>query len=533
MSMANPIKCVRSVLRPTPTQTSDGDLVARFADHRDEAAFAELLDRHGRMVYAVCRRALGDGPDAEDAFQAVFLVLANRAGSIRGVGRLAGWLYRVACLTAKKARHRRAKRRTVEATVGDLPDVPAPAASAHELGGIIDEELAKVPDKYRTAVVLCELQQLTLDAAAAALGVPRGTVASRLARGRELLGKRLLRRGVLAAGVGAATSAVARPPHAVIRSLLDSVFEQSAAPDAADVSLSQEVLRAMNESKLRSWGAGMLLVSGLIVGGVVLTTLPSDAAPVPDAKAKSTDELKVLDRVAVENVGGLLACPAVAKELDLSVEQKAKLDEAWDQVSAKLIAKFKARAAGPQSPQQMLAVLGFIDEAVRENDRAALPILRPDQLRRLRQIQLQKEGPSALVGRYAVRALTLTPDQEDRLSAVVGTLNKTGFTLLNFELGAAAEDANANPNAQLMKDTVRQVVAAQVVEVEAVRDEALKLLTKEQRARWAQMVGEPIPTGELLTASSSFSDRRIVKAYSTVEQGNVPQPQPPVKAERP
>jgi hypothetical protein len=337
---------------------------------------------------------------------------------------------------------------------------------------------------------------------------------------------------LFAAGVGAGGTALARPPVPLDERALEMIFAESAAPEAATNSLSQEVLRTMNRANRLPWGAALVAVTGLVMSAVALTTARSEAAPVPDVKAKATEEMKVLDRVAVENIGGLLACPTVAKELDLSSEQKTKLDEVWGQVSAKLIAQFKGRQVAPQSPEQMLAVLGFIDEAMRANDLEAVKVLTADQLRRLQQVQLQKEGPAALVSRYAVRALTLTPAQEDRLSQVIGRLNKTGFILLNFELGAAEEAAAANPNAVAMKDTVRRVLAAQATDVDAVRDEAVKLLTDDQKKRWKQMTGEPIPTAELLKATSAFSDRRIVRAYEAIEKGNAAAAPPPAKEEK-
>lgn len=185
---------LRSAFTP-PVPTPDVELLTRFLERNDQDSFTELVRRYGPMVLGVCRRTLGDGPDADDAYQAAFLVLAKRAAPVRGIGRVGGWLHGVATLTAKKARVRRAKRRLRERT-GGLPDVPSHEPTPSDLACVLDEELAAIPEKYRTAVVLCELRRLTLDQAATELGVPRGTIASQLARGREMLGKRLLRRGL-------------------------------------------------------------------------------------------------------------------------------------------------------------------------------------------------------------------------------------------------------------------------------------------------------------------------------------------------
>jgi len=185
----------------------DADLLTRFLDHRDEAAFALLLARHGPMVWGVCSRALGNEADAEDAFQATFVVLVRKARSISPPSRVGNWLYGVACCSVRKALACGARGR--EVTTHPFPDPPAPErCGAADLADWVDVELQRVPEKYRTPVVLCELQGLTLQEAAHTLGCPVGTVASRLARGRKALAERLARSGrPFAAGVLAAALA--------------------------------------------------------------------------------------------------------------------------------------------------------------------------------------------------------------------------------------------------------------------------------------------------------------------------------------
>lgn len=155
---------------------SDGELLRRFAAGRDEAAFARLVERHGPMVLGVCRRALRDPHDVEDAFQAAFFVLARRAGSVRRAESLAGWLYRVAYRIAVQARAERARRRFHERQGHDMRRAaPSAAATWDELRPILDEELQALPDKYRLPVVLCYLEGQTLAEAAADLGWPSAT----------------------------------------------------------------------------------------------------------------------------------------------------------------------------------------------------------------------------------------------------------------------------------------------------------------------------------------------------------------------
>ena len=171
----------------------DADLLDRFVRGRDAEAFARLVRRHGPMVFGVCRRALGNTPDADDAFQSVWLVLVRRAHTL-ATGPVGCWLHGVAVRVAAHARSDVARRRTRRVELADVPDPRGPSGSA-ELAAVVDAELTRLPEKFRAAVVLCELQECPLKDAAAALGVPVGTLASRLARGRDMLARRLKAKG--------------------------------------------------------------------------------------------------------------------------------------------------------------------------------------------------------------------------------------------------------------------------------------------------------------------------------------------------
>lgn len=186
-----------TILRELDRQLGDAKLLARFAATRDGDAFAELVRRHGPLVLSVCRRVTGHPQDAEDAFQATFLVLAKKAGAVRNPDLLANYLYGVAFRVASRARRSALRRRRREVTVAALPDPPAAAQPpAAELLPIVDQELTALAECYRDAIVLCDLRGQSREDAAVALGIPEGTLSSRLANGRKKLAARLARRGV-------------------------------------------------------------------------------------------------------------------------------------------------------------------------------------------------------------------------------------------------------------------------------------------------------------------------------------------------
>jgi C-terminal peptidase prc len=176
---------------------TDATLLERFISQRDEAAFEALISRHGPMVLGLCRRVLRNTHDAEDAFQATFLVLVHKAGSVQKRTSLSNWLYGVAYRTALQARSDLARRRVHERKGATMAVCePVPEILCQELRSILDEEVNRLPAKYRAPVVLCYLEGRTYEEAGRQLHWPKGTVAIRLARARERLRANLVRRGI-------------------------------------------------------------------------------------------------------------------------------------------------------------------------------------------------------------------------------------------------------------------------------------------------------------------------------------------------
>jgi len=242
---------------------TDGQLLKRFLEERDEAAFAALVIRHGPMVFSVCRRILGNSADAEDAFQATFLVLVRKARSLRSRAVLGDWLHGVARRTALKAKGAAAHRRLKEQAMAK-PETQGGVPSRDDWLPVLDDELSSLPEKYRLPIVLCELEGRTRQEAAKQLGWPEGTVAGRLARARTMLAKRLTRRGViLPAGALAAIvptkMASAHVPAMLVSNTIKAATLVAAGELTAEgvisakvATLTGEVMKALLLSKLKT-----------------------------------------------------------------------------------------------------------------------------------------------------------------------------------------------------------------------------------------------------------------------------------------
>jgi RNA polymerase sigma factor (sigma-70 family) len=280
---------------------TDGELLDRFEAGPGEVAelaFAVLVERHGPMVLRACRRILRDDHDAQDAFQATFLVLARKGGTVRRRDTLGPWLHGVACRVAACARTAAARRRRLEVAAGKRTDVESRDRPDNETGAAIHEEIDCLPDRYRTPIVLCCLEGLTREQAALRLGWRVGTVQSRLARGRERLRERLLRRGLAPAVGTVAASLAAEAAGSVPTPLIEAtviLVKTSAAGSAvagvvpvAVASLFSGVLRAMFLQKMKAVVASAAVAT--IGVGIVWAQDPGPRGRMPSARAESRSE---------------------------------------------------------------------------------------------------------------------------------------------------------------------------------------------------------------------------------------------------
>jgi RNA polymerase sigma factor (sigma-70 family) len=283
------------------TEATDAQLLEWFARGHEEAPFTALVRRHGPMVWSVSRRVLSHVHDAEDVFQATFLLLARKAASIRKAKSVGSWLHGVAHRLALKARLQQARRQSREKRAADMRATrPSGETSLSEVQAVLDAALGELPEKYRAALVLCYLEGKTQEAAAQRLGCPLATVRTRVARGRKLLRERLANRGLTLSTAGLAallitSAAPAAAPAALVQAAVQAALPFAAGQSAA-VLCSQQVaglvaggLRAMFLTKVKTATALLVAVS-LVAGAVALTqtvTAADKAVKQPPAAASA------------------------------------------------------------------------------------------------------------------------------------------------------------------------------------------------------------------------------------------------------
>jgi RNA polymerase sigma-70 factor (ECF subfamily) len=308
-------------------EVSDALLLDRYVEQWDHAAFRDLVRRHGPMVLGVCRRILRDPDAAEDAFQATFLLLVRKAGSVRKRESVGPWLYGVARRVALEARGVASRRQAPVRLDPEAPGVDEDAGlERDELHAALHEELGRLPEKYRTPLVLCYLEGLTHEAVARQLGWPIGTVRVRIARGRDLLGTRLRRRGLAPATVLLALCLMPETAAAVPRRLVEATVRTAARLVAGErvprgevparvVDLERKVRNVMQLTRLK-WVTA-LAVAVIVTGAGVAAVVPTALAAADDAAKAQAEQKKLQGTWAVvtfEKAG-------VRKEGDANAEQ--------------------------------------------------------------------------------------------------------------------------------------------------------------------------------------------------------------------
>jgi RNA polymerase sigma factor (sigma-70 family) len=349
----------KCVLLPDGAGLTDGQLLEFFVSRNDESAFEVLVRRHGPMVLGVCRRVLGNYHDAEDAFQAAFLVLARKAGSVVPRDMVANWLYGVAYRTALKARTVAARRRARERQVTEMPEpvAAAPDESWRELQPLLDRELNRLPDRYRVPIVLCDLEGQSGRDAARQLGCAEGTVASRLSRGRGLLAQRLTRHGLALSGVSLAMLSASNLPASLVASTVKAASSLAAGQaltaglvSAEVVALTEGVLQAMFLSKLR---IGVLLFVALGLAATGWGTYQAWAVEQPAAPEGPQQVIQQGNTKAAEK-----PAPNQAKEIMELIRQgrqayeDAKGKKPAEQELAKFLLDMMEKSYRPQDGKQ-------------------------------------------------------------------------------------------------------------------------------------------------------------------------------------
>jgi RNA polymerase sigma factor (sigma-70 family) len=456
---------------------TDAQLLESFSNRRDEAAFEVLLRRHGPMVLGVCRRVLRHAHDAEDAFQATFLVLARKAGALRSPDLLGNWLYGVAHRTALKARAMAAKRRKIERRAVESSGPGALSEGApDELLARLDTELSRLPEKYRVPVVLCELEGRSRKEVAGQLHIPEGTLSSRLAHAKKLLARRLSQSGAaLSAGSVAALlsrdTASGSVPASLLKSTARVAVLTAGAVSARVVELTEGVIKAMLLSKLKFvWAVALAAVVGVGAVGLTYRQAAAQAAPSHAPRRVTADELEELR----------LEVAALRKGLDVTRERVKALEGQVRTLQGRADA---ARAAGGQrqtgGPQNVDSVL------------------RPSQGAAAEYEELRKAYTKATIMEYE-EFRKMRPDLTERLGEVkvrVPGARQADDPLAQAE--AALKRLRANANDKQAADPLER---------------ALKQLKDRERAPEAPRAGDRSPgqtEGKVSAGNSAPSQHHV------------------------
>ena len=372
------VEQLRSTVLRNGFGVTDGQLLDSFVRQRDAAALAALVGRHGPMVWGVCCRLLRSRQDAEDAFQATFLVLVRKAATLPDKEMVGNWLFGVARQTAVRMRAIATRRGARERQVAAMPEPTTTDQSVNDLTPFLDEELSRLPDKYRALVVLCDLEGKTRKEAARQLRVPEGTIASRLATARTMLARRLAQRGLIVSSgmlgaMLAQEAASACVPSMVVSATIKAATLIAAGHAAAGAispsvaALTRGVTKAMCIAKLKK--VMVLLAVGLVCGATGLCLLNSQAAQpetrvppvkaapqvnaVPGVEAVSADEAQKSELAALQGVWLPLRYEENGKEFSPECKHFIKGDKVIVQVNGETIAEGKLVLDSTKNPKHL------------------------------------------------------------------------------------------------------------------------------------------------------------------------------------
>ena len=406
------------LLRTPPTDaTPDGELLAEYVARRDPVAFERLVRRHAGTVWHVCRRVAGNPHDAEDAFQATFLVLVRSARSVSGS--LGAWLYGVAFRVASKARVAAARRNRREATAARTEATDPPELDG-DLTAAVHAELAALPDRYRLPILLCDIEGLTRTDAAVRLGWKEGTLSGRLNRARKRLAERLSARGITAAGGVLAAGVVSGPATAAVETVLGWARTETLGLTPNVVALANGVKRDMALkllSRVTILSAAVLAALGVGVYGL-LPEPQTAAAPVPKVEAVKEEDITA-DRL------DLLINRRVQREIKMTAEQRVKLLDGLDELLDGLRAEHDAAelprvSPGRGGPPRVERDYDAEQRAFERKKQAfAATVITAKQLARLQEVEVQLMGEFAPINRRVAEALKMTDQQRKRVVEVL------------------------------------------------------------------------------------------------------------------
>lgn len=430
--LQNLVRTLCRVVDESPGQNSDAELLARFALHRDEQAFELLVWRHGAMVLNVCRRVLRHDQDAEDAFQAAFLALALEAGRIARRDQAAGWLYRVAFRIALKIRARR-ERDEQRARHAAIAESTLPAEDCRDVREVIDEEIARLPDRFRLPFLLCCLEGRSNSEAAAALGCPKGTIDSRLATAKQKLRDRLVRRGITLSAAAAAVDSLAAGEAAaaltnpIVRSTVAAAAALAAGSNIAGplTSLARGVVQTMFAEKLRRL-AVVVICGAFLLGGAGWAGFMA----VADTPAKSNDKPQTPSSNKPE-IAGKSEAPSESR-----IEQKRDTNKAAKPTNQELRRKLRENVTMEQGLDKtpLRDVLEYLSDryAVQLRfDYAAFARLNFQQVPQLLDVPVSiTKGRNLTLHQLLDEALAQVPLESSAIGLRLGILVKAGQIMI-------------------------------------------------------------------------------------------------------